>query len=144
MLLLNFCYKHEWYTQRFLLLFIRHYLRLPIFVETFERLTKIFQFLKMIHSRYSRSYFNLLLLYTIPCMHVNTNLHKYENSCDSSKDRLDTKILSWFIKLPDKNFPWSFLSCKNLNFVHLNCTRKCCWFGAFAVCAKWLLLCFSK
>ena len=36
-------------------------------------------------------------------MPVNTNLHKYKNSCDSSKDSLDTKILSRFSKLPDKN-----------------------------------------
>ena len=39
-------------------------------------------------------------------MPVNTNLHKYKNSCDGSKDRLDTKILSQFSKLPDKkSFP---------------------------------------
>ena len=36
-------------------------------------------------------------------MHINTNLHKYKNSFDSSKDRLDTKILSRFSKLSDKN-----------------------------------------
>ena len=36
-------------------------------------------------------------------MPVNTNLHKYKNSCHSLKDRLDTKILSQFSKLPDKN-----------------------------------------
>ena len=48
-------------------------------------------------------------------MPLNTNLHIYKNSCDSSKDRLDTKILSQFSKLPDKkNFRWSFLSPKNL------------------------------
>ena len=47
-------------------------------------------------------------------MPVNTNLHIYKNSCDSSKDRLDTKILSQFSKLPDKNFCWSFLSPKKL------------------------------
>ena len=27
-------------------------------------------------------------------MHVNTNVHKYKNSFDGSKDKLDTKILS--------------------------------------------------
>ena len=56
----------------------------------------------MIHSSYSGSYFNLLLIYGIVCTHVNTNLHKYQNS-DSSKDRRDTKILSQFSKLSDKN-----------------------------------------
>ena len=70
------------------------------FVRTFERLTKTFQFLKIIHSSYSRSHFNLFLSRAMP---VNTNLHIYKNSCDSSKDRLDTKILSQFSKLPDKN-----------------------------------------
>ena len=53
------------------------------FVVTLESLTKTFQVLKMICGGYSRSY-----------MHVNTNVHKYKNSFDSSKDRLDTKILS--------------------------------------------------
>ena len=61
------------------------------FAATFERLTKIIQSLKMIHSAYSRSYFNLLLIYRVACTHINTNLHKYKNSCDSSKERLDTK-----------------------------------------------------
>ena len=73
------------------------------FVRTFERLAKTFQFLKMIHSGYSRSYFNLFLISLLRAMPVNTNLHKYKNSCHSSKDRLDTKILSQFSKLPDKN-----------------------------------------
>ena len=44
--------------------------------------------------------FEFTLLRAMP---VNTNLHIYKNSCDSSKDRLDTKILSQFSKLPDKN-----------------------------------------
>ena len=35
------------------------------FVVTFERLAKTFQFLKMIHGHYSRSYFNLFLIYTV-------------------------------------------------------------------------------
>ena len=35
--------------------------------------------------------------------HINTNFHKHKNSFDSSKDRLDTKILSQFCKLQDKN-----------------------------------------
>ena len=41
-------------------------------------------------------------------MDLNTNLQKYKNSFDSSKDRLDTKIL-----IQDKKKP--FLSPKNLN-----------------------------
>ena len=37
-------------------------------------------------------------------MPVSINFYKYyKNSCDSSKDRLDTKILSQFSKLPEKN-----------------------------------------
>ena len=35
------------------------------FVRTFERLTKTFQILKMIHSGYSKSYFNLFLIYVV-------------------------------------------------------------------------------
>ena len=86
------------------------------FVVTFERLPQTFQFLKMIHSGYSRSYFNLFLIYAILVTHVNTNLHKCKNSCDSSKDRLDRKILSQFSKLPGKKaFVGPFLSPKNLN-----------------------------
>ena len=41
-------------------------------------------------------------------MDLNTNLQKYKNSFDSSKDRLDTKIL-----IQDKKKP--FLSPKKLN-----------------------------
>ena len=73
------------------------------FAVTFERHTRIFQSLKRIHSGYSRPNFNLLLIYGLACTQINTNLHKYESSCDSSKDRRDTKILSQFSKLPDKN-----------------------------------------
>ena len=52
--------------------------------------------------------------------HINTNLQKYKNSCDSSKDRLDTKILNQFSKLPDKKpFVGPFLSPKNLNLTLL-------------------------
>ena len=41
-------------------------------------------------------------------MDLNTNLQKFKNSFDSSKDRLDTKIL-----IQDKKNP--FLSPKTLN-----------------------------
>ena len=70
------------------------------FVVTFESLKETFQFLKMICGSYSRSYFNLFLIYAVAhdctCarLYVNTNLQKYKNSFDSSNDRLDTKILS--------------------------------------------------
>ena len=77
------------------------------FVRTFERLAKTFQFLKIIHSRYSRSYFNLSLISLSRAMPVKLiqtfTYNVYKNSCHSSKDRLDTKILSQFSKLPDKN-----------------------------------------
>ena len=53
------------------------------FVVTFESLAKTVQVLKTICGGYSRSY-----------THVNTNVHKYKNSFDSSKDRLVSKILS--------------------------------------------------
>ena len=57
-------------------------------------------------------------------MDLNTNLQKFKNSFDSSKDRLDTKIL-----IQDKKKP--FLSPKNLNWTSLklalNCTCKGCW-----------------
>ena len=46
-----------------------------LFVVTFERLAKTFQFLKMIHSSSSRSYFNLLFIYTIAC-----DARKYKSS----------------------------------------------------------------
>ena len=50
------------------------------FVVTFERLAKIFQYLKNDSPQ---------LFKTIFQSHVNTNLHKYKNSCDSSsKSRL--------------------------------------------------------
>ena len=39
---------------------------------------------------------------------LNTCLYKYKNSFYSSKDRLDTKILSQFYKIQDKTFRWSF------------------------------------
>ena len=65
----------------------------PYFLVTFERLTKTFQFLKMIRSRNSRSYFNLFLIYAVVRDGLNTNLQKFKNSFDSSKDRLDTKLL---------------------------------------------------
>ena len=45
------------------------------FVRTFERLAKTFQFLKMIHSGYSRSYFNLFLIYVVAC-----DAHNYKPS----------------------------------------------------------------
>ena len=67
-------------------LFSVHYASLIFavcFVVTFESLAKTFQVLKMICGGYSGSY-----------MHVNTNVHKYKNSFDGSKDKLDTKILS--------------------------------------------------
>ena len=37
------------------------------FVRTFEKLTKTFQFLKIIQGSYSRSYFNLFLIYAVAC-----------------------------------------------------------------------------
>ena len=102
------------------------------FAVTFEKLTKIFQSLKMIHRSYSRSYFNLLLIYSVAWMHVNTNLHKYKNSCDSSKDKLVTKILSRFSKLPDKNLSLVlFLSPKNLTSLKLY--TQVLLVGAFAI-----------
>ena len=64
------------------------------FVVTFERLAKTFQFLKMIHDGNSRSYINLFLIYTVARKRLQKyNLQKYKNSFDSSKERLDTKIL---------------------------------------------------
>ena len=99
------------------------------FAVTFERLTKIFQSLKMIHRSYSRSYFNLLLMYSVALTHVNTNFHKYKNSCDS---RLDTKILSRFSKHPDKNLLLVlFLLPKNLTSLKLY--TQVLLVGAFAV-----------
>ena len=37
----------------------------PYFLVTFERLTKTFQFLKMIRGQNSRSYFNFFLIYAV-------------------------------------------------------------------------------
>ena len=97
----------------------------------------------MIHCSYSRSYFNLLLIYGIAWTHVNTNLHKYKNSCDSSKDRLDTKILSRFSKLPDKNLSLVlFLSPKILTSLKLY--TQVLLVGAFAVVRMVAAMHFSR
>ena len=57
-------------------------------------------------------------------MHVNTYLHKYKNIFDSSKDRLERKMLSQFSKLEEKKtFVGTFL-LPNLNLTLLKyCTR---------------------
>ena len=47
------------------------------FVVDFERLANTFQFLKMIHGRYLRSYFNLFLIHAV-AGDVNTCLYKYK------------------------------------------------------------------
>ena len=63
--------------------------------------------------------------------HVNTNLHKYKNGFDSSKDRLDTKILSQFSKLQVKKpFVRSFL------FSSLKLYRQVLLVSVFTVCAN--------
>ena len=60
------------------------------FALTFELARKNIPVFENDSQRLSGSCFNLLLIYGIVCTHVNTNLHKYQNS-DSSKDRRDTK-----------------------------------------------------
>ena len=63
------------------------------FLVTFQRLTKTFQFLKMICGRNSRSYFNLFLIYAVTRDGLKCKPSEIKNSFDSSKDRVDTKIL---------------------------------------------------
>ena len=68
--------------------------------------------------------------------HVNTHLNKYKNSFDSSKDRLDTKILGQFSKLQDKKpFVGPFLS-KNLNLTSLKLYTQVLLVGVITVCAN--------
>ena len=56
----------------------------------------LWQFLEGSQKQFIQSPFNLC------CTPVNRYLYSYKNSFDSSKDRLDTKILSQFSKLQDK------------------------------------------
>ena len=86
----------------------------------------------MIHEGYSRSY----SISSLPCMtHVNT--YQYRHSFDSSKDRLDTKILSQFSKLPDKNL--SSVLFYHLKTEHARAIGRC-----FPCTCKRSLLCFSR
>ena len=82
------------------------------FLITFKRLTKTFQFLKMIDSGYSRSYFNLFLIHVITCDTHKLHEHTFTN-IKTAVDKLDAKILSQFSKLQDKKpFIGPFLSPK--------------------------------
>ena len=54
------------------------------FVVTFERLAKIFQYLKNDSPQLFKIIFQSLVNYGAACTRVNRNLHKYKNSCDSS------------------------------------------------------------
>ena len=49
------------------------------FLITFKRLTKTFQFLKIIDSGYSRSYFNLFLIHVITCDTHKLHEHTFTN-----------------------------------------------------------------
>ena len=85
--------------------FIQRHLYLPIFAArfaaTFEKLAKTCQFLKAaIQDHISISF----LIYAVVC-----DVRKYKPSqiykqfkVHSSKDRLETKILSWFSELPNE------------------------------------------
>ena len=113
-------------------------------MKTFERLAKTFQFLKMIHSGYSRSYFNLFLIYTVVYDASKYNLHTYKNSCDSSKKDLIQKYRVNFPHFQIKTFHWSFfITLKlKLNFAQIAHASSIgpCIHGM----SKWLLLCFSR
>ena len=95
--------------------------------------------LKMIHGGYSRSYFNLFLIYAVArnaCKQKPSQI-RYENSFDSSKDRLDTKILRQFSKLQDKKpFVRPFLSPKNLILTSHKLYTQVLLVGTFAVRAN--------
>ena len=95
--------------------------------------------LKIIHGGYSRSYFNLFLIYAvarITCKDKPSQI-RCENSFDSSKDRLDTKILSQLSKLRDKKpFVRPFLSPKNLNLTSHKLYTQVLLVGAFTVRAN--------
>ena len=84
------------------IMFIQRYLRLPIFCcmfcGNFWKARKNMLVFKMIHSSYSRSYFNLFLIYTVAhdARKYIPSQNNIRNSSDSSEDRLDTKILSQF------------------------------------------------
>ena len=126
------CWEHEWYTRRFLLPFIQRYLWLPIFCGNFWKARKNIP----VFENDSPQLFKIIfqsLVNVRRCVDVtNTNLHKYKNNCDGSKDRLDTKILSRFSKLPDKNLSLVlFLSPKNLTSLKLY--TQVLLAGAFAV-----------
>ena len=68
--------------------------------------------------------------------YVKTCLHKHKNLFDSSKERLDTKILNHFSKLQDKKpFIGPFLSPKNVNLpvTSLKLYMQVLLVGAFAL-----------
>ena len=92
-------------------------------------------------SGYSRSYFSLFLIYAVAC-----DVRKYKPSqiykqfkVDRSKDRLETKVLSWFSKLPNGNLSLVLLSSlKNLTW-HASAVGRC-----FRCTCEWSLLCSSR
>ena len=66
--------------------------------------------------------------------YVKTCLHKHKYLFDSSKERLDTKILNHFSKLQDKKpFIGPFLSPKNVNLTSLKLYMQVLLVGAFAL-----------
>ena len=93
-------------------------------------------FVVTFESSYSRSYFNLFLIYAVTC---NTRKYKPSQNINSSKlivqkISLVQKYRDNFPNLQIKTFHWSFFSLKNL-------TRKC---SCFHCTCEWSLLCFSR
>ena len=105
-----------------------------MFLITFKKLAKTFQFLKA--AIQDHNYFNLFLIYV-----VMWNAHEYKPSQNINSSKLIVQKINlvqkyWdnFPNLQIKTFHWSFFSLKNL-------TRKC---SCFRCKCEWSLLCFSR
>ena len=111
------------YTQRFLLSLFYSALSMPPYFlwYVFGNFWKTGQNISVFESGYSRSYFNLFLIYVVTC-----NVHKYKPTQNINSSKLTVQKI--------KTFHWSFFSLKNL-------TRKC---SCFRCMCEWSLLCFSR
>ena len=90
----------------------------------------------MNHSGYSRSYFNLLLIYCATCVHVNTTFTNIKTVVIVQKIDLIQKYWVDFPNFQIKTFFWFFLSPKNLNLTSLKLYMQLLLVGACAVCAN--------
>ena len=86
------------------------------FCENFWNTRKNIPFFKLIHSGYSRSYFNLFLSYDVACDARKIQTFTYIKTVVIVQ-KIDL-IQKYWVNFPNfqiKTFRWSFLSPKNLN-----------------------------